>query len=97
MQFHASGERADDVDYVFGLTRNPRPEEVIAKQLSQAERKRASTGEATWLFRDTATVRSIAGAAGAVSSARLNTPYKAPIPALSSPCCAASPLPPHAL
>jgi hypothetical protein len=93
IQFQASGELAADVDDVFGLTRDPL-KEAIARQLSQAERKCAASGKATSLFRDIATARSVAGAAGAVSSATLNIPCKASIAALSSPCCAAPPLRP---
>ncbi|HYA38223.1 MAG TPA: IS1380 family transposase [Candidatus Methylomirabilis sp.] len=40
------------VDYVFGLARNPRLEEAIAKELSRAELKCAATGKAARLFRD---------------------------------------------
>jgi Transposase DDE domain group 1 len=43
---------ANGVDYVFGLARNQRLEEVIAKDLVQAEQKCAATGKATRLFRD---------------------------------------------
>jgi hypothetical protein len=42
----------NDVDYVFGLARNSRLEEAIAKELSQAERRCAASGKATRLFRD---------------------------------------------
>jgi hypothetical protein len=94
IQFQTSGELAADVDDVFGVTRNPRLEEAIVRQLSQAERKCAATGKAPSLFRDIATARSVAGAAGAVSSATLNAPCEAPTPASSSPCCAAPPLRP---
>jgi Transposase DDE domain group 1 len=40
------------VDYVFGLARNQRLEEAIAKELSQAERRCAATAKAARLFRD---------------------------------------------
>jgi Transposase DDE domain group 1 len=42
----------NDVDYVFGLARNKRLEEVLAKDLVQAERRCAATGKAARLFRD---------------------------------------------
>jgi Transposase DDE domain group 1 len=40
------------VDYVFGLARNSRLEDAIAKELVQAERRCAATGKAARLFRD---------------------------------------------
>jgi hypothetical protein len=40
------------VDYVFGLARNQRLEEAIAKQLAQAQGRCAATGKAARLFRD---------------------------------------------
>jgi hypothetical protein len=42
----------NDVDYVFGLARNPRLQETIAKELAQAERRCAASGKAVRLFRD---------------------------------------------
>jgi hypothetical protein len=79
------------VDYVFGLARNQRLEEAIAKQLAQAQSRCAASGKAARLFRDFhySTLDSWSR-----KRARPSIRCKAAILALSSPRCAAPPTTP---